>query len=128
MRRLVALALGIVLAIPGVGRAHPEGDLTRYVDPSIGTLGAGFVFPGPAAPYGMVQLSPDTNGYFAYTGYQYIDAKIRGFGHVHTEAMGVPEGGEIPFMPEVGSIVTDVRAYEQPFSHATEHAEPGYYS
>ncbi|MCA1830027.1 MAG: GH92 family glycosyl hydrolase, partial [Actinobacteria bacterium] len=32
------------------------------------------------------------------------------------------------FMPEVGSIVTDVRAYEQPFSHATEHAEPGYYS
>ncbi len=50
--------------------AEPHDDLAAKVDPFIGTLGGGFTFPGPAAPYGMVQLSPDTEGLFAYTGYQ----------------------------------------------------------
>jgi len=111
-----------------VGARAGEQDLTQYVDPFIGTLGAGFVFPGPAAPFGMVQLSPDTEGPFAYTGYQYSDRNIRGFSHVHTQSMGVREGGEIPFMPTVGDIVTDVSLYESPFSHALEEAAPGYYA
>ncbi|MGH2727800.1 MAG: GH92 family glycosyl hydrolase, partial [Actinomycetota bacterium] len=94
----------------------------------IGTLGAGFVFPGPAAPYGMVQLSPDTDGYFAYTGYQWADLFIRGFSHVHVESMGVPEGGNIPFMPTAGPVIsTDVERYKSLFVHPLEHAEAAYY-
>ncbi|MGH2785906.1 MAG: GH92 family glycosyl hydrolase [Actinomycetota bacterium] len=106
-----------------------DGDPVDFVDPMIGTLGSGFVFPGPAAPYGMVQLSPDTDGVFAYTGYQWIDAFIRGFSHVHVQSMGVREGGNIPFMPTAGPILsTDVERYKSLYTHLFEEAEAGYYS
>jgi predicted alpha-1,2-mannosidase len=127
-RRLLALALAAALAA-GPAQAAPAGDdPTRFVDPMIGTLGSGFVFPGPAAPFGMVQLSPDTDGYFAYTGYLWSDAAIRGFSHVHVESMGVPAGGEVPFMPTAGrDTSTDVERYKAPFTHALERAEVGSY-
>lgn len=125
MRRFVAAFTVLVLAVPVASRA--EQATGGWVDPMIGTLGAGFVFPGPAAPYGMVQLSPDTEGIFAYTGYQWIDRTIRGFSHVRAQSMGVPEGGNLPFMPTLGDVQTDVLAYQTPFSHATEKATSGYY-
>lgn len=109
------------------GAAFAGDDLAAAVDPFIGTLGSGFVFPGPAAPFGMVQLSPDTNGYFAYTGYLWSDFAIRGFSHVHVESMGVPEGGNLPFMPTTGAVMTDVAQYQSLFDHAHEAASPGYY-
>lgn len=99
-----------------------------YVDPMIGTLGGGFTFPGPAAPYGMVQLSPDTEGYLAYTGYHYQDQFIRGFSHHHIESMGVKSNGNLPFMPSVGPVTSsDPREWMSPYNHATEEASPGYY-
>lgn len=128
--RLAALAASLVCALAAqTAVARQEAaDPTRYVDPFIGTLGSGFVFPGPAAPYGMVQLSPDTEGYFAYTGYMYNDSFIRGFSQVHVQSMGVREGGNLPFMPTTGPILsTDVKRYQSKFSHATEEASPGYY-
>src|ERR1043166_5221120 len=117
----------LLLALTVSRAAQGADDLARYVDPFIGTLGSGFVFPGPAAPYGMVQLSPDTNGYFAYTGYLWSDQAIRGFSHVHVESMGVPEGGNLPFMPTTGTVVTDAAQYQSLFHHASEVASPGYY-
>lgn len=119
---ILALVAGSTVTL-----ARAAEDPLDLVDPMIGTMGSGFVFPGPAAPFGMVQLSPDTEGPFAYTGYQYIDRKIRGFSHVHTQSMGVYEGGEVPIMPTVDEVVTDVLEYEQPFSHAQEQAEVGSY-
>lgn len=128
MRRALAATIACALAIAPLGaRADEDDDLARYVNPFIGTLGGGFTFPGAAAPYGMAQVSPDTEGQFAYTGYQYADQFIRGFSMVHTESMGVREGGQIPFMPTTGAIVTDVKSYQSPFSHADEEASPGYY-
>ena len=98
------------------------------VDPFIGTGGEGHTYPGATVPFGMVQLSPDTDGYFAYTGYQWADGAIRGFSHVHIESMGVHAGGDIPFMPTVGPVLsTDPGALKTPFSHAAETASPGYY-
>jgi putative alpha-1,2-mannosidase len=93
MRRLRVLALALLVAAslpfaPARAQA-PEQQPVDYVDPFIGTLGGGFAFPGPSAPYGMVQLSPDTDGYLAYTGYMYHDQFIRGFSHHHIESMGV---------------------------------------
>jgi predicted alpha-1,2-mannosidase len=128
VRGLAAIALALVLCAPAGARAASSADLTKYVDPMIGTFGDGFVFPGPAAPFGMVQLSPDTDGYFAYTGYLYSDAFIRGFSHVHVESMGVHAAGDVPFMPTVGPIVsTDPAVFRSRFDHVNEHAEPGYY-
>jgi predicted alpha-1,2-mannosidase len=127
VRRLV-LALVVLAALVPPAAAGAGEHLTDYVDPMIGTFGAGFVFPGPAAPFGMVQPSPDTDGYFAYTGYQYGDAAIRGFSHVHVESMGVHEGGDLPFMPTTGPVSsTHPNSFKSPFDHATEHAEAGYY-
>ena len=132
MRRLlgVVLVLGVSapLGVATPANAAPASDLTQYVDPFIGTLGGGFTFPGAAAPYGMVQLSPDTDGYFAYTGYQWADAFIRGLSHVHIESMGVHAGGDITFMPTIGPILsTEPNRFKTPFIHALESASPGYY-
>ena len=133
MRRLRLLASALVLAA-GLPFASayaqlPEKDPVDYVNPFIGTLGGGFAFPGPSTPYGMVQLSPDTDGYLAYTGYMYHDQFIRGFSHHHIESMGVKSNGNLPFMPTTGPVLsTDPRLYWSKFDHATESAEAGYYS
>ncbi|HVL80324.1 MAG TPA: GH92 family glycosyl hydrolase [Actinomycetota bacterium] len=131
MRRAsVLLLLAVLLPAGAVARpaaSATDSDPARYVDPFIGTLGSGFVFPGPAAPFGMVQLSPDTEGYFAYTGYLYSDRFIRGFSHVHIQSMGVHMGGNLPFMPTVGAVQEDPLQYMSPFDHSAEEASPGYY-
>ncbi|MCB0436994.1 MAG: glycoside hydrolase family 92 protein, partial [Mangrovimonas sp.] len=36
-------------------------NFTQYVNPFIGTSKMGHVFPGATVPFGMVQLSPQTN-------------------------------------------------------------------
>ncbi|MBR0223032.1 MAG: glycoside hydrolase family 92 protein, partial [Bacteroidales bacterium] len=63
-----------------------SAQVSRYVNPMIGTAGMGHCFPGACAPFGAVQLSPDTdtiphniNGkyqpevYHYCAGYQYGD-------------------------------------------------------
>jgi predicted alpha-1,2-mannosidase len=126
MRRLTILtaALAVLVAAPARGQ-----DLAAHVDPMIGTSPPGFVFPGAAVPFGMVQNSPDTRGEFAYSGYLYTDPQIQGFSLVHLSGPGVKKGGDIPFMPTVGPVVsTDPNAYGSPFDHGTEDAQPGYYA
>ncbi len=127
--RTIVLAFVAALVASGLSpvAGNAVDDLARHVDPFVGTLGGGFTFPGAAAPYGMVQLSPDTDGYFAYTGYQWGDAFIRGFSHVHIESMGVHAGGDLPFMPTVGPVRSDPALFKSPFVHAAEEASPGYY-
>ena len=132
MRRLASsfcalVLVGVLLPAPA-GAQLVAGEPVDYVDPMIGTLGSGFVFPGPAAPFGMVQLSPDTDGYLAYTGYLYSDHFIRGFSHHHIESMGVKSNGNLPFMPTIGPVrSSDPRLYWSRFDHANEEAEAGYY-
>lgn len=130
MRRLLIAALAALLLAPALPVAAQVAvrEPVDYVDPMIGTLAGGFAFPGPAAPFGMVQLSPDTEGPFAYTGYQYADTSIRGFSMHHIESMGVRSNGDLPFMPTTGPVTfNDPRAFMSPFDHATEEAEAGYY-
>src|SRR4051794_28591990 len=98
-----------------------------YVDPVIGTAPPGFVFPGAATPFGMVQNSPDTTGEFAYGGYLYTDPIIRGFSLVHLSGPGVRKAGDIPFMPTLAPPSDDPNQYGSTFDHATEQASAGYY-
>lgn len=131
MRRVLVAALAALLIIPAAGSAGAqvlEREPVDYVDPMIGTLAGGFAFPGAAAPFGMVQVSPDTEGPFAYTGYQYADTSIRGFSMHHIESMGVRSNGDLPFMPTVGPVASnDPRTWMSPFDKATEEASAGYY-
>ena len=125
---LTALAV-LATALPATARpsAEPE-DLSRWVNPLIGTAPVGFVFPGAVRPHGMVQVSPDTEGPFAYAGYLYTDATIRGFSLVHLSGPGVPKAGDVPFMPTVGPVTSGSSFdYASPFNHATESAAPGDY-
>lgn len=131
MRSFLVAAVVALLVVPVAGSASAQlavREPVDYVDPMIGTLAGGFTFPGPASPFGMVQLSPDTEGEFAYTGYQYADTSIRGFSHHHIESMGVHSNGDLPFMPTVGPVRTeDPRSWMSPFDHASEEAQAGYY-
>lgn len=126
MRRL-ALALAIWATSAASSQA---ADVAKYVDPMIGTLGTGWVFPGADVPWGMVQNSPDTLGPLVYAGYMGNDALIRGFSLVHYSGVGVQDGGDLPFMPWVGNGTPpeDPMDYAAPFTHANERAKAGYYS
>ena len=59
--------------------------LTTYVNPFIGTGGHGHTYPGASAPFGMIQLSPDSRleGWDGCGGYHYSDSIIYGFSHTH---------------------------------------------
>ena len=123
------LLLAIVIAIAAVTVANSPTRAaeppTASVNPFIGTLDEGNTFPGPSAPFGMVQLSPDTGH---SVGYKYSDRRIQGFSHTHLSGAGCPAMSDLPFMPTVGDV-TETRAprYASPYSHASESAHPGDY-
>ena len=75
--------------------------LTDYVDPFIGTSGTGHTFPGAVAPFGMMQLSPDTGieGWDWCSGYRYEDLEIIGFTHTHLSGTGIADYCDILLMP-----------------------------
>src|SRR3954466_7450453 len=123
-RRFALLAAVATLAAAAPARG---ADLASEVDPLNGTMPPGFVFPGAVVPFGMVQNSPDTTGQFAYGGYDWTDAAIRGFSLVHVSGPGVKKGGDLPFMPTLGPASDNPSVYASPFTHARERAEPGYY-
>ncbi len=106
---------------------HAQRDLTRYVDPFVGTGGHGHTFPGAIVPFGMVQLSPDTRltGWDGCSGYHYFDSIIYGFSHTHLSGTGISDYGDVLLMPTVGR---PDKAYPSHFSHQNEKASPGFYS
>ncbi len=121
LKHLINLVLLLFLFSVTVPAQH---DLTRYVNPFIGTGGHGHTFPGAIVPYGMVQLSPDTRltGWDGCSGYHYSDSIIYGFSHTHLSGTGILDYGDILLAPSVG------RDYSGRFQHRNETATPGYYS
>lgn len=119
----------------------------EYVNPIIGTDGMGHTFPGACVPFGIVQLSPDTdtiphnvNGvyqskvYEYCAGYQYHDRTIVGFSHTHMSGTGHADLGDILVMPTTGPLKLNPGTADRPddgyrsrFTHDTEKATPGYY-
>jgi putative alpha-1,2-mannosidase len=67
-------------------------DLAEFVSPFVGTDGHGHTYPGATAPFGMVQLSPDTrlSGWDGCSGYHYSDSVVYGFSHTHLSGTGCP--------------------------------------
>ncbi|MBK7690337.1 MAG: GH92 family glycosyl hydrolase [Bacteroidetes bacterium] len=104
-------------------------NLTRYVNPFIGTGGHGHTFPGPTFPFGACQLSPDTrlSGWDGCSGYHYSDSLIYGFSHTHLSGTGCSDYGDILLMPTTKDLPLDNYQYASPFSHAKEKAAAGYY-
>ena len=78
-------------------------DKLQYVNPFIGTGGHGHTYPGASAPFGMMQLSPDTryDGWDGCSGYHYSDDVIYGFSHTHLSGTGVSDYGDLLIVPQV---------------------------
>ena len=101
----------------------------------IGTGGHGHTYPGATVPFGMVQLSPDTDveRWDACSGYHRDDSSIMGFSHTHLSGTGigdmldvlvVPTRGPVQLTP--GPLDNPDAGYRQRFKN--EQAEPGYYA
>lgn len=110
-------------------------DKLPYVNPFVGTGGHGHTYPGASAPFGMMQLSPDTryDGWDGCSGYHYSDSIIYGFSHTHLSGTGVSDYGDLLIVPQIGKPRIDPgyhasNGYKATFSHEDEEASPGYYS
>ena len=144
-RQLCTIAM---TAMTLVGAAAAGSDsLSRWVNPMIGTNGMGHTFPGACYPFGIVQLSPDTDtvphnidgryqpeAYRYCAGYQYGDSTIVGFSHTHFSGTGHSDLGDVLLMPVTGELklrpgtAADPDAgYRSRYSHESEVARPGYY-
>jgi predicted alpha-1,2-mannosidase len=120
---------------PAPAPSRAAADLTKYVDTFAGTSGEGYTFPGPVAPFGMMQWGPDTSSK-PPSGYSYDDTTIGGFSLQHLNGAGCPGFGDVPFLPVARAITISPAAaqgqglndsFAATFSHAHEQAEPGYY-
>ena len=115
-------------------RAAHVLSLLHRVDPFIGTIHGGNVFPGATMPHGMVQWSPDTSagGLSMPGGYNYGDTIIRGFSLTHLSGAGCAAFENVPFMPVTRPVSVPPQAngspYSARFTRAQEQAAPGYYA
>jgi len=132
--RMTACLLALLLppaASPGVAE-----DLTRHVDPFIGSGGHGHVFVGASVPFGAVQVGPANfhQGWDWCSGYHYSDDVLAGFSHLHLGGTGIADLGDILLMPYTGDLVTSPGSRKDPaagwasrFTHDRERAQPGFY-
>ncbi|PGG99820.1 hypothetical protein GX51_06112 [Blastomyces parvus] len=61
--------------------------IVDFIDPLIGTINGGHVFPGATLPYGMAKAGPDTDGE-AQGGFDSNAFSVRGFSHMHDSGTG----------------------------------------
>ena len=115
-------------------------DLTRYVDPFIGTAEGlpekntadnAYTNPGPVLPWGMMSVSP-FNLYDGTENWErrpspYIHGKkyISGFTHINMSGTGCGELATFCLMPTTGDFSPRDICYSE---YSDEKATPGYYS
>jgi len=84
-----------------------------------------FFFSSASRPFGMVNLSPDTDTKSSWgSGYLYDSPNIRCFSHIHAWQMS-----GVAVMPTVGEFKghRGMDAYQSRFTHTGEIAKPGYH-
>lgn len=148
MKKILVLAVPLfAISLNALPQGGAEKQPIDYVNPIIGTNGMGHTFPGACVPFGIVQLSPETDTiphnvdgryqgkvYEYCAGYQHRDKTIVGFSHTHLSGTGHSDLGDILIMPTTGKIQTNPGTSDAPeagyrsrFSHDTEKCSPGYY-
>src|SRR5690349_25086004 len=116
MKSTSILAALIVLSSSVYAGSKDPARLSDYVRPFVGTEGEGNTYPGPSAPFGMVQLSPDTDttNWATASGYEYSDPTIHGFSLTHLSGTGVPDLGDFLFVPQVGNLYGEPGPNDKP--------------
>ena len=110
------------LAAP-FGRAEADNNL--HVDPFLGTLGYGNVYPGVTVPFGFIQVSPDTGKGSGAAGYKF-DKNINGFSQQHISGMAGPTLGQLSLFPLTGTLTDPANITST--GKSAESATPGYYT
>lgn len=133
--RVALLASPVLAALPQQSLAAAKGKEAGRADLFIGTGGDGHTFPGATLPFGMVQLSPDTDvaRWATCSGYHHGDASIMGFSHTHLSGTGIGDMLDVLVQPSRGPLRLVPGPLEKPeegyrLRYAEEVAEPGYYA
>lgn len=146
---LSILYLGLLL-ISCIATKESQTDSVRpsfYVNPFIGATtnteaagsyhGLGKTFPGATAPFGMVQVSPNTiTGGDNGSGYSDEHTSIEGFAFTQMSGIGwYGDLGNFLVMPTIGPLKTFAGTLENPdegyrsrYDKQSEYASAGYYS
>lgn len=146
---LSILYLGLLL-ISCIATKESQTDsvrLSSYVNPFIGATtnteaagsyhGLGKTFPGATAPFGMVQVSPNTiTGGDNGSGYSDEHTSIEGFAFTQMSGIGwYGDLGNFLVMPTIGPLKTFAGTLENPdegyrsrYDKQSEYASAGYYS
>lgn len=140
-----AICCSFLLACNPLGQE--EKPLSSYVNPFIGATtnteaagsyhGLGKTFPGATAPFGMVQVSPNTiTGGDNGSGYSYEHTTIEGFAFTQMSGVGwYGDLGNFLVMPTIGPLHTFAGTADKPeegyrsrYDKQSEQASAGYYS
>jgi len=130
-----------VVAVRDGDRILARSSLTQYparlrqpadcVDPLLGTATSRWMlFPGPSAPFGLVNLSPNNQGQGWNGGHDYSIRDIACFSHLHSWTMvglgTMPTTGELKIKP--GTSADPDSGYRSRIRNETEVATSGYYA
>ncbi|MDU1890344.1 MAG: GH92 family glycosyl hydrolase [Dysgonomonas sp.] len=137
LRKIRFLVCLMVVMLPVKGLGQNKEKVTPYVNPFIGTGAvenslSGNTYPGATAPFGFIQLSPDTKENPEWgepSGYDHNVNRIYGFSHTHLSGTGVADFFDIMLMPMTRDFesLTGTFDYSSEFSHEQESAKAGYY-
>ena len=124
IRKMAGLAILLAYALSGCQPSQNKP--VDYVNPFIDSHKSRWIFFSSASrPFGMVNLSPDTNVESPWnSSYLYDSTYIRCFSHIHAWEMS-----GIPVMPVVGEMKghLGMDAYKSAFTHEGEIAQAGYH-
>lgn len=112
-------------------------DLTKYVNPFIGTTNFGTTNPGAVCPNGLMSVAPfnvmgsaenkfDKDARWWSTPYEFHNKFFTGFSHVNMSGVGCPELSSLLLMPTSGALNVDYKQYGS--FYKDESAVPGYYT
>jgi predicted alpha-1,2-mannosidase len=136
-RSAAAVVAAIGMVTLGTTAASAAGETARpslvkdpasLVNTFIGTSNGGDEFPGAAAPFGMIDWSPDTSSRTISGGYDYGSGSTIGLSVSHLSGAGCPIEEDLPILPTVGAIGSNPVSTTDSFSHSAESATPGSYS
>ncbi|PVH95166.1 glycoside hydrolase family 92 protein [Periconia macrospinosa] len=128
------VCFGVLGAAGVLAQGNDKKSILDYVDPLIGTINGGHVFPGATLPYGMAKAVADVNG-DNQGGFTSDNAPIKGFSHMHDSGTGGASSlGNFPIFPQIceNNDVTKCKyaAWEREAlrKQGSVKASPGYFA
>ncbi len=123
---LMKLSLNLFILIFALSGCTPENRIVDMVYPHLDCANSRwFFFNSATRPFGMVNLSPDTEIGGAWgSGYRYNSDSVKGFSHIHAWQLSGVSLMPVSEKNEVSSIKEN---YYSGFSHDNEVVKPGYH-